>query len=229
MQKKEQGTGLPSDKAKKVATGKIEPVTQNDSDLAPKAIPDPTMRVVEKEPSFAVAEEPVPLQSGYPLMPPSASILNGSGFVTLQMFRKGTYMTKNGLFVPGSGYLDMAERYKSPIPNDAVWFVVDYDLDINLKYRKEKLKLYGYDEKNKNHIPSIKRLDEIGDLDILRIGDEIIMNGENFIPVKMKLELDTYYRVHTMDIMAIKKHYPRMAFEQPESEKEKVEKKKLMN
>ena len=189
MSEEKQGTGVPQEEEPKVIQMEVRPVGEAESRTQPSS---------EEEPKK-------PPKEGYPLFPPDCSILNGTGFVIVQMHRKDHFVSPGGIeVVPG---FEAEQRYRSPIPSDAIFFVVEFDRDMNLHYRKEKLKLLGLNEKDAKHKPIIKKLEKSGDLDILELVDEVIINHENFIPVRMKLDPRwDYFRVHTMDILAVKKH-----------------------
>ena len=158
------------------------------------------------------------------MMPPPWRILNGSGKICLQMVRRGEKMTESGLFLPAEREIIATEKYKSPIPSDAMFFVVDYDQDINYNYRKEKLRVLELNEKEPHKlikmadkkVPTegvIYALDKSGDLDVLHKGDEVHFNTENFMPVKIRTEWDTYYVIHFLDILGITKTFPRERLE----------------
>lgn len=166
-------------------------------------------------------EQPIEKTSAEPegkkimLMNPPWRILNGSGKICLQMERRGDKKLDSGLYLAGNT-IDIQQKYKSPIPEDAMFFIVDYDPDINYHYRKEKLKALGLQEENNKHKPWIAKLDEVGELDVLRKGDEAFLNIETWMPVKMKTELDVYYVVHFLDVLGINKTFPRTRLEAPQ-------------
>jgi len=209
MQEEEKKPGTETDQAQEVNNVKLS------------VVPNDTPEVIEE--SIPGGNQP-PDVTGVPekqekkimMMPPPWRILNGSGKICLQMERRGDKMTESGLILPGQRELLVAEKFKSPIPSDAMFFIVDYDPDINYNYRKEKLKALGLQEGNKKHDIYIHKMDQSGDLDVLRKGDQVHFNTENFMPVKIKTDWDTYYVVHFLDILGITKTYPRTRLEEPQ-------------
>ena len=122
----------------------------------------------------------------------------------------------------------ISPKLKNPeIPKDAISHVVGYDPDINLKYRVEKLKYLHLGEGAKGHEARIRQLDDAGQLDVVRLGDQVFFQNLNFIPVKLEHSTFTYYLVHTMDILTIKKIFHRDYLENPNKYKKPVEEKKL--
>lgn len=148
---------------------------------------------------------------------PDWNVPNGSHRLVMQMERSTEMkQTESGIWLPKMSFEEIAERYRSPIPNDAVFYVVAYDPDINLKYRKEKLKLLNLDEQK--HKVLIAQYENKGMLDCLRLGDEIVWNKEHFIPVKIMDEFTVYYVCNLMDVIGIRKQEDRMLLERQKPE-----------
>lgn len=149
------------------------------------------------------------------LQPPIYRALNGSGRIILQMERaKEVKDKKSGLIIPGSNDILKPEKEKGPIPFDAMFFVVDYDRDINTNYRADKLKKLGlHDIKNSKDQEVIKKMDANGELDVIRIGDRVFFNHINWMPVRLQVGFQVNFIAHYYDILGVIKSFPRERFE----------------
>ncbi|MCX6249979.1 MAG: hypothetical protein NTX61_04425 [Bacteroidetes bacterium] len=98
-----------------------------------------------------------------------------------------------------------------------MWHAVDYDPDININYRHEKLKTLGLtDQKNPKHKEEIARMEHSGELDVLRTGDRLFFNHVNFVPVRIKVGLQSNYIAHYYDILGVQKSFPGNRLEIPQ-------------
>ncbi len=167
------------------------------------------------------------------LRPPIYSALNGSGRIVLQMERAGAIKdTKSGLFMPGGNIADIGKSVREigPIPSDAMFFVVDYDRTININFRTQLLKTLGLHDVSHLHIKDknkqnkaeiendqlVRKMDQNGELDIIRIGDRVFFNHINFIPVKIVVGFQENYIAHHYDILGVLKSFPRNRLEVPQ-------------
>lgn len=172
------------------------------------------MEAVEKEilpidPSKSLEEQVEQNPTGAIFLEePPFKVLNGSQRLMLWKEREGIIKDKKSSLLIAKNPIDRNARETSPIESDAMWFVVDYDRDLNILYKKDKLKMLGiYDEHNAKYQKRIQELANNGDLDIVKLGDRVFMNNENFIPVKVKFGFNVYYVVHYMDILSIYKQF----------------------
>ncbi len=152
------------------------------------------------------------------LKPPIYEALNGSGRIILQMERTGDIKDKkSGLIITGNTDIGKTKREIGPIPSDAMWFVVKYDPDINIHYRTAKLKELGlHDIRNHKDQRMINKMEENGELDVVRIGDRVFFNHINFIPVKIRIGFQENYIAHHYDILGVLKSFPRNRLELPQ-------------
>jgi len=98
-----------------------------------------------------------------------------------------------------------------------MWFVVKYNPDININYRVEKLKRLGlHDIRNHKDQGMIHKMEENGELDVVRIGDRVFFNHINFIPVKIRIGFQENYIAHHYDILGVLKSFPRNRLEVPQ-------------
>ena len=224
----------------------------------------PKIRALPAEKKKEKKEEKVSPQ--YQLQPPRWNVLNGSQKICLQKFTADWEPIKPGspIIHPGS------TNYDPPSPNEVrqnkqtrrgdKFFIVAYDDDINLAYRKAKLDLLGLPEfrgsrtdaekqieqmeaeikklkamkgttaktAKENHtrlnnlinqmtiLQKVLKLEEVGALDVLCLGDQVHFNVEHFLPVDMG---DDYYVIHYTDMLGIEKDFPRFRLERQHAPK----------
>jgi hypothetical protein len=91
------------------------------------------------------------------------------------------------------------------------------DPDININYRVEKLKRLGlHDIRNHKDQGMIHKMEENGELDVVRIGDRVFFNHINWMPVRLQVGFQVNFIAHYYDILGVIKSFPRDRLEKPQ-------------